>query len=320
MRALVFDGNALAFAQRYPEPQPGSDDALIRVTYAGICSTDLEILRGYADFRGVPGHEFVGVVQACDARPELVGRRVVGEINIGCERCDWCRRGRRAHCLQRRALGIRAKDGVFADLVTLPAVNLHPVPDQVADCAAVFAEPLAAALQIRQQAAIRPGDRLAVLGDGKLGQLVARSLAHAGCELAVVCRQLERRSAALLRAQDIATVEANALPDGWADLVVDCTGHPSGFETALRLLRAEGTLVLKSTYAGRAAVDLTRVVVQELVLVGSRCGPFEPALRLLAQGEVDPLPLIDAIYPLDQGEAAFAHAAGKGVLKVLLQP
>ncbi len=279
MRALVFDGTTLALESGYSDPEPEAGEALIRVTLAGICSTDLEILRGYAGFQGIPGHEFVGVVETCANRPELVGQRVVGEINLGCGQCDWCRRGRAAHCRQRRALGIRGKDGAFAELVTLPARNLHPVPDRIPDEAAVFVEPLAAALQIRQQIAIHPQDRLVVLGDGKLGQLVARILATAGCDLVVVCRQQERRSAESLRAIGIATCRQDQLPDGWADLVVDCTGQPSGFEVALRLLRPEGTLVMKSTYAGAALVDLTRIVVDELVLVCSRSGPFQPALR-----------------------------------------
>jgi threonine dehydrogenase-like Zn-dependent dehydrogenase len=320
MHALFFDGRQLRLDEHYPDPEPVSGEALVQVLLAGICATDLEVLAGYASFTGVLGHEFVGRVLACDARPELVGQRVVAEINIGCGACGPCRAGRREHCQQRRVLGIRYRDGVFADYVAVPAANLHPVPDHVTDQAAVFAEPLAAALRIQEQIELRPTDRVLVLGDGKLGQLVARSLAGAGCELVVQGRSHDRRGMALLRAAGIATAAAGETPPGWADVVIECTGSPASFDQALDLLRPEGTLVLKSTYANPGGINLSRVVVDEIRVVGSRCGPFKPALHALATGAVDPLPLIDAAHSLTQWETAFEHAARSGVLKVLIEP
>ena len=320
MNALYFDGANLHINPAYPVPAPGVDEALVRVLLAGICSTDLEILRGYAGFSGVLGHEFVGVVEACSSQPDLVGRRVAGEINIGCGDCAFCAHGVREHCLNRQALGIHGRDGVFAQFVALPVANLHLVPDSVPDEMAVFTEPLAAALQVREQVAIGPTDRIAVIGAGRLGQLVARSLVGAGAQLVAVGRDLASRKLALLRETGIATAERGQVPDGWADIVVDCTGNPSGFADALDLVRPQGTLVLKSTYHGPAKVDLSRVVVDEIRVIGSRCGPFDKALVALAGGQVDPRPLIDAEYPLADGLTALEHAAKPGVLKVLLRP
>jgi threonine dehydrogenase-like Zn-dependent dehydrogenase len=320
MRALFFDGRQLRLDQRYPDPTPAPAEALLQVLLAGICATDLEVLAGYASFTGVLGHEFVGRILACDARPEMEGQRVVAEINIGCGACPPCRAGRREHCQQRQVLGIRGRDGAFADLVAVPVENLHVVPDNVSDQAAVFTEPLAAALRIQEQIDLRPADRVVVLGDGKLGQLVARSLAGAGCELVVQGRSHQRRGMALLREAGIATAVAGEVPPRRADVVVECTGSPAGFDQALGLLRPEGVLVLKSTYANPGAINLSRVVVDEIRVVGSRCGPFQPALRALASGAMDPLPLIDAVYPLAEGLAALEHAAARSVLKVLLRP
>lgn len=320
MQALFFDGRNLRLDPRYPDPRPAPSQALLQVLLAGICATDLEMLAGYASFTGVSGHEFVGRVLACDARPELVGQRVVAEINIGCGACPRCRAGCREHCQQRQVLGIRGRDGAFAEYLVAPVENLHVVPDAVPDQAAVFIEPLAAALRVREQIAIRPSDRVVVLGDGKLGQLVARSLAGVGCQLQVQGRSHERRGMALLREAGIATAAAGEISPGWADVVVECTGSPAGFDQALALLRPQGALVLKSTYVNPGSINLSRVVVDEIRVVGSRCGPFQPALAALASGAVDPLPLIDAVFPLADGLAAMQHAARSGVLKVLLQP
>ncbi|MEZ4767177.1 MAG: alcohol dehydrogenase catalytic domain-containing protein [Caldilineales bacterium] len=320
MNALRFDGTDAHIDTACPVPVPADDEALVSVSLAGICSTDLEILRGYAGFSGVLGHEFVGVVEACPGRPELVGRRVAGEINIGCGECAYCARGVREHCLRRQALGIHGRDGVFAQFVALPVANLHLVPDNVTDEAAVFTEPLAAAFQIREQVAFSATDRIAVVGAGRLGQLVARALADASAELVAVGRDQQSRKLAILRAAGVATAERGQLPAGWADVVVDCTGSPAGFADALDLVRAQGVLVLKSTYHGAAEVDMTRVVVDEIQVIGSRCGPFDKALAALASGQVDPRPLIDAQYPLIEGLHALEHAARPGVLKVLLRP
>jgi threonine dehydrogenase-like Zn-dependent dehydrogenase len=296
-----------------PRPAPG--EALVRVLRAGICNTDLELVRGYYPYCGILGHEFVGRVE--EGAPHLLGERVVGEINAVCGRCRECLAGRRSHCLERTVLGIVNRHGAFAEYLALPAANLHPVSGAVATDAATFVEPLAAALEIQQQVQIRPEDRVLVAGAGKLGQLVAQTLALRGCQVVAAGRRPERQAA--LAACGISTVPAAAVAEKSFDLAVECTGNPEGFELARRALRPRGTLVMKSTYAGRLSVDAAALVVDELTLVGSRCGPFAPALRLLAEGRVAVEPLIEARFPLRQGEAAFARAAEPGALKVLLE-
>ncbi len=307
----------LHLAQDYPNPEPPPGEVRIRTTLAGICNTDLEIVRGYAGFQGILGHEFVGVVDQAD-EPALLGQRVVGEINASCGVCPTCLAGRPTHCPQRTALGIRGRDGVLAEYFCLPAHNLHLLPDGISDEMAVFTEPLAAACQILEQVPVRPTQRVVVLGDGKLGLLVAQVLALTGCDLTVVGRHEEKLS--ILAGRGIATSKRVEDLFGRADLVVECTGRAEGFEAARHLLRSQGTLVLKSTYHDLVQVDVSRLVVDEIQVVGSRCGPFPPALRLLAQGLVDVTSLIEAIYPLDQALAAFEHAGRRGALKVLIRP
>lgn len=315
MRALDFDGT-LKYRPDAPEPTPPPGEALIRTRLAGICNTDLEIVRGYLGFRGILGHEFVGVVARADDAPDLVGQRVVGEINAYCGACPTCRRGDRTHCPNRTSLGIDRRDGTMADYFTLPIGLLYPVPPAVPDEWAVFTEPLAAACQITEQVAIRPSDRVVVLGDGKLGLLVAQVLQLTGCNLLVVGRHdeklaiLERRGIRVQRAEEEIRSEA--------DVVIEATGSPTGFAIALALVRPRGTLVLKSTFHGDVRLDLSAVVVDEVTIVGSRCGPFSPALRLLEQALVDVEPLIHDTVPLEEGLAAFERAAAPGVLKVLL--
>jgi len=287
-------------------PQPAPGEVRIRTTLAGLCNTDLEIVQGYAEFHGVLGHEFVGVVDRAEDLA-LVGQRIVGEINAACGVCPTCQAGRPTHCPERTTLGIRGRDGVLAESFCLPAGNLHLVPEGIPDEAAVFTEPLAAACEILQQVHVRPTDRVVVLGDGKLGLLVAQVLALTGCDLTVVGRHREKL------ARDVE-------PAGSADLVVECTGRAEGFQAARRMLRPRGTLVLKSTYHGLVQADLTYVVVDEVQIVGSRCGPFPVALRLLAQGLVDVTSLVEAEYPLDEALAAFEHAGRRGTLKVLVRP
>ncbi len=331
MRALVLQDGRLELHPNWPQPSPGPDEALIRVTLAGICSTDLELVKGYAGgFNGVLGHEFVGVVTATGAADttEWIGRRVVGGINLGCRRCAVCLSDGPEHCPNRTTLGIRNKDGVFADWVTLPVVNLLPVPDGVVDEAAVFTEPLAAALRIREQIGIHPTARIAVVGPGRLGLLAAQVLALAAGDVIV----LGRRAASLaLPAQlGLLTGLVDEQPDDSFDLVVEATGNDAGLAHSLRLARPRGTLVLKSTFHGNANVNLTKLVVGEITVVGSRCGPFAPALRLLAQSAglsgpsagrgVQVRPLIEAEYPLADALAAFDHAARPGVRKILLRP
>lgn len=314
MRALWLERQQLRVRDDAADPA-ARDEALVRVTRAGICNTDLELVRGYYPFAGVPGHEFVGVVEA-SPDPAWLGRRVVGEINTRCGRCAACRAGRKTHCEHRTVLGIKARHGAFAERLVLPVANLHAVPDGLGDDAAVFAEPLAAALQVQEQVAFEPGQRVVVIGDGKLGQLVARSLALTGVDLVAVGRHPAKL--ALLEGAGIATAPAAEVPERHADVVVECTGNDEGLALALRAVRPRGSIVLKSTYRGEARLNMSAVVVDEVRLIGSRCGPFAPALELLASGRLDVAPLIHARYGLAEGVAAFEHAARPGVLKVLL--
>lgn len=317
MRALVID-RGLRLETNYPTPTPPPGEALIRVRRAGVCNTDLELMRGYMNFRGVPGHEFVGVVEAADGREDLIGRRVAGEINAACGACETCRANRPTHCPQRTTLGIDRRDGAFAEYLTLPFENVHPLPDAISDDAAVFVEPLAAACEITDQVRIRPTDRVALIGDGKLGLLCAQVLALTGCELIAVGRHADKL--AILERRGISTTtESDQLATASFDILVEATGTPDGFAAARRLVRPRGVIVLKSTYAGQAIpVNLTTLVVDEVTLIGSRCGPFEPAIRLLANKQIDVESLIHARYPLAEGVKAFEHAARKGTLKVIV--
>jgi len=316
MRALWLEDRTLTLREDLPVPTPPPGEARVRVGVAGVCNTDLELVRGYYPYAGVPGHEFVGVVEEAPGAPRWVGRRVVGEINAACGSCETCRAGRRSHCERRTVLGIVARDGAFATHLRLPVENLHAVPDDLADDVATFTEPTAAAFEILQQVPIGPGDRTVVIGTGKLGHLVAQVLATTGCDLLAVGRS--PAPLALLADRGIRTGTAADLPRRRADVVVECTGNPEGLELARSAVRPRGTIVLKSTYEGRTAIDMAPFVVDEITLVGSRCGPFAPALAALASGRVDPRPLVEARYALADGVAAFAHAARRGALKVLV--
>ncbi|MFQ5400017.1 MAG: alcohol dehydrogenase catalytic domain-containing protein [Anaerolineae bacterium] len=321
MQALFLQDGRLTLRRDYLQPQPAASEALIRVSLAGICATDLELVKGYAGgFRGVLGHEFVGEVEAVGSPEDAawIGRRVVASINIGCGRCQVCLSDGPEHCPTRVVPGIHDRDGAFAEALTMPVTNLHQVPDEVPDEAAVFTEPLAAALRIREQVNITPSAKTAVIGPGRLGMLVGQVLALAGTEV----RMLGRRPQTLeLPARlGLATGLVADLDDDAFDLVVETTGNEAGFAQAIRLVRPRGTLVLKSTFHSRATLDLTKLVVAEIKVVGSRCGPFAPALRLLAANAVDVASLIDARYALHDGLVAFQHAAQPGVRKVLLRP
>lgn len=311
MRALRWDGTRLALERDVPEPARAPGDALVRVHLAGICRTDLEITRGYLGFRGTPGHEWVGHVLAADD-PALVGRRVVGDINLACGRCPTCHAGLGRHCPSRRVLGIVSADGAFADLLVLPSVNLHAVPDGVADEVAVFTEPLAAAFEILEQVAVGAGTRAVVLGDGKLGVLVAQVLMGAGADVVLA----GHHAAKLARAQRLGV--PTGVPTPGADLVVDATGAPGGLAEALSLIRPRGTIVMKTTVAAEHRLELAPAVINEVTLVGSRCGLFARPLATLAASRIAVSPLIDAVYPLDDGVTAFEHAARPGVHKVLI--
>jgi threonine dehydrogenase-like Zn-dependent dehydrogenase len=311
------EDGALRARRDLPRPEPAPGEARVRVILAGICGTDLELLRGYYPFAGVPGHEFVGVVEEAPGHEAWRGRRVVGEINAACGACDDCAAGRRAHCARRTVLGIRGRAGAFAEALALPVANLHEVPAALTDEQAVFTEPLAAAFRVPEQVDVARR-RVAVVGAGRLGLLLAQVLAGARCELVVAARHPDARRR--LGELGIAGVAPTALPARWADVAVDCTGTPEGFALARACLRPRGTLVLKSTYAGEAPMNLSPVVVDEIVVTGSRCGPFAPALEALAAGRVAVGDLVEAVYPLARAPAAFEHAARPGVLKVLVAP
>ncbi|MEQ9485540.1 MDR/zinc-dependent alcohol dehydrogenase-like family protein [Coleofasciculus sp. F4-SAH-05] len=314
MQALWLENNQLQLRHDIPIPQPPPGEALVRVVRAGICNTDLELIRGYYPYKGILGHEFVGVVE--QGPTELQGQRVVGEINAVCGQCHYCQRGQSTHCENRTVLGIVNRHGAFADYLSLPIENLHRVPDTLPTDLATFTEPVAAALEIQQQVTVSSTERVLVVGDGKLGQLVAQTLALTGCDLFVVGRH--QHKLANLSARGINGGFADAIAHRSFDIAVECTGNPAGFELARRALRPRGSLVLKSTYAGQLTFDASSLVVDEITLIGSRCGPFAPALELLASGRVDVKPLIQGHYPLREGIKAVEQAKTKGVLKVLL--
>lgn len=317
MQALVL-ADTLTYRTDFAEPVPAADAALIELSLAGICATDLELAQGYAGFHGIPGHEFVGrvVVVGDPQHNSWRQQRVVGSINIGCRTCPECLQHGPEHCPHRRVLGIRGQHGAFADYLTLPMRNLYPIADSVPDRAAVFAEPLAAALNVAEQLAQRPTGEIAVLGPGRLGLLIGKVLALAGHDVVMLGRT--PASLALPAAWGLRTGLALDCPDNRFACVVDASGNAAGFAQALRLTRPRGTLVLKSTFAAGAALDLSKIVVAEITLLGSRCGPFAKALDLLAKGDVPVETLIDGEYPLRDGAAAFAHAAQPGVRKILL--
>jgi threonine dehydrogenase-like Zn-dependent dehydrogenase len=318
MKALRFDGSKLAVKD--VEMPAGKGEALVRVLRSGVCNTDLEIVKGYAGFEGTVGHEFVGVVEESGDAPGLVGKRVVGEINVGCNECELCRSGDPRHCEQRTVLGIHDRDGCHAEFLTLPARNLLEVPSNVSDEAAVFTEPLAAAYGITEQVEIGPETRVAVLGDGKLGILCAWSLGLRTRHLYLIGKHQSKLNAA--RTQNVEGIlldETKKLKRSF-DVVVEASGSKSGLATAIGLLKPRGKLVLKSTVHGKVEWEPWQVVVDEITVVGSRCGRFAPALDLLESGAVDVSRLISDEFPLHEGLRAFEQASGPGILKVLLAP
>lgn len=313
MRALHWDGTAARVIDR-PAPSAGPGTAVVRVTWAGICQTDLEICKGYMGFRGVLGHEFVGVV--VEGPDEWMNKRVVGEINFGCGACPECARGMTRHCPRRTVMGILDADGAFAEKIEVPVENLHAVPDAVSDEAAVFAEPLAAAFEILEQIHVHAGLDVTVLGDGKLGLLVAQVLHLTGARVLAVGRHGSNLS--FLAKRGISTTLADAWSKKKADVVVDATGSAAGFEAAVAACKPRGTLVLKSTVAGDVPMNLSPLVIQEIRVIGSRCGSFAPALRALNVGSVDVTPLVGARVPLREADRGLALAAKPGMLKVLI--
>ena len=299
MHALVYRETGLVLDKHYPQPEPANGEALIRVVLAGICNTDMEITRGYMAFEGVPGHEFVGIVEAVNEGPgatpltSLIGKRVVGEINAACYRADclYCQRNMPTHCPDRSTLGIVNRDGAFAEYLTLPTRNLHIVPDNVSDEEAVFVEPLAANFEIFEQVHVQPTDNVIVLGDGKMGQLAAQVLTLASCEVLMIGKHAEKL--AIVEQRGIATCLLDDVTHllkktgRRVDMVVECTGAAQGLELALQLVRPRGTVILKSTVADESALHLAPIVIDEVRVQGSRCGPFAPALRALSQRTSD---------------------------------
>jgi len=314
MKALLFDGQ-IRFDKSHPVPERMHHEVLIRILQAGICRTDLEIVKGYMDFKGIPGHEFVGIVEESPDEA-LIGKRVVGEINVTCGKCIYCLSGIGTHCENRSVIGIQNRNGVFAEYVTMPVENVHLVPDGISDDQAIFVEPLAAAVGILGLVHIRPQDQIIVLGDGNLGLLCAQVIAQTGAQVLAVGKHPQKLD--ILARRNIRVCLHDELSREKVDVVVECSGSPSGLREALRLVRPRGTVILKSTFAGEPRITLVPVVINEINLVGSRCGPFLPALRLLEDNAVDVVSLISKRFPLEEGDKAFQAARNRNTVKVVL--
>jgi threonine dehydrogenase-like Zn-dependent dehydrogenase len=309
MRGVYCDGGSVRLRHDLPEPEPKPGEVVLQVRAAGICETDLQLARGYMGFQGVLGHEFVAETEA--------GRRVTAEINNACRQCPTCRAGRSGHCPNRTVLGIFRHDGAMADRVCVPVVNLHAIPDAISDREAVFIEPLAAAFRITEQFELDRETNLAILGDGKLGLLCAWVARLAGARVSLIGKHPDKLA---LAGEGIATHGLDQAPGlgRTFDIVADCTGSPTGLPTALGLVRPCGTIVLKTTVAGTYTVDLAPIVIDEIRVLGSRCGPFPRAIDALAQRKVDVRPLIGAEFGLDDAETAFQAAGARGARKVIL--
>jgi alcohol dehydrogenase len=317
MKAVVFDGQLKVIES--PMPVASGNECLIRLLKAGICNTDIEITRGYMGFRGVLGHEFVGVVEE-SANPIWIGKKVVGAINAGCGQCEYCRNKMRRHCPQRTVLGILNRDGVFRKYFTLPEENLHTVPESLSWDDAIFVEPLAAACEILDQIKISPLHRVAILGDGKLGLLITMVLALHSLRLTLIGKHPEKMER--VKGLGVETVELHWMEEMVRsfNVVIDATGSPKGWEQALKLVKPRGTIVLKSTFQAPFSFNPAPLVIDELTLVGSRCGRFEAALQLLRERTLKPSRLLDATLPLDAALEAFSLAQKPGILKVALVP
>ena len=316
MKAVVFD-NGLRLDNNYPMPEPKKGEALIKVNTIGICNTDYEITLGYMGYKGILGHEFTGVVEKAENK-DLIGKRVVGEINCGCGECEWCAQGLERHCFNRTTLGIWKREGCFAEYVSLPEKNLLVIPDNVSDEEAVFTEPLAAALEILEQVHIPPYKKVIVLGDGKLGLIIARALSAAGLDITLVGKHEEKLKIAAEQGVKTKLLSELKIEKAY-DFVVEATGSISGFETSVALTKPRGTLILKSTIAASKEFNLAPIVVDEITIVGSRCGQFAPALRMLEQKRIDVKPLISDIFDIDASIAAFERNKEKSSVKVLVK-
>ncbi len=315
MKAISFD-KQVNFIDAAP-PVPAKDEALIQVLYAGICQTDLEIMKGYMGFRGIPGHEFVGRVIQSPSNKSWIGKRVVGEINIGCGTCPFCRQGLERHCPNRSVLGIKNRDGCFAERITLPLKNLHRISEHVSDSEAVLTEPLAAACEILEQVHIQPDHSVAIIGDGRLAQLILRVLVLTGCDLTLIGKHTEKL--ALAKLFGIKTYHHNTVPDKKYNIIVEASGSQSGFTMASDLLEPRGTLILKSTYHQKTSINLSQCVIDEVTLTGSRCGKFNPAIRLLENKLINTKGLITHQFSLDEYDKAFESASTPNALKTIFR-
>jgi len=313
MKALVFSNKKIELKE-IPIPEPKQNEALIKIIKAGICNTDLEILRGYMNFEGVLGHEFVGRVVKSEEK-KWIGKRVVGEINIGCGICDYCLKNKVNHCPSRKVVGILNKDGVFSEYITLPLSNLHIVPDKISDKIAVFTEPLAAALRILEQIKLNRKDKVLILGDGKLGLLIAQVIKRIG--VSTYCIGKHKKNLKILEEKGVKTLLAGEKIPEKFDIIIEATGNKEGFKIALNYVKPEGKIILKSTYKGDINIDISAVVINEFHIIGSRCGPFDEALKWLKKRLIDVESLIDGEYFLNEWEKAFSEAQKSGNLKIL---
>jgi len=314
VKALIYDGK-IRLDKNHPVPERKPFEALIRVMKAGICKTDLEIVKGYLDFKGILGHEFVGKVEESPDQ-NLIGKRVVGEINISCGTCIYCLKGIPSHCENRLVLGIKNKNGVFSEYVSLSIENIHIIPDSITEEQAIFVEPLAAALQILEQVHIQPQENIIVLGDGNLGLLCAQVINMTGAQVLMVGKHQTKLE--ILKQKGIRTCLIDEISRERADVVIECTGSPAGLKEAFQIVHPQGTIVLKSTYAEQPEINLAPIVINEITIIGSRCGPFQPAIRLLENNSIDVLPLISERFPLEKGVSAIQAAKREETLKVIL--
>ena len=316
VKATIFDGKHITLDKNYPDPE--FNETLVRVSLAGICGTDLEILDGYMQYNGILGHEFVGVVEKSN-NSDLIGKRVVGEINAGCGKCDSCVNGMERHCPSRTVLGILKRNGAFAEFLSLPEKNLHIIPDSISDEQAVFVEPLAAAFEINEQVSLKPEWNIAVVGDGRLAQLIIQVI-KLTCSNITCFGKHEKKLEGLVQSGIKIKVGIESTDEQLFDLVIEATGSNSGFSDTMKLVKPRGTVILKSTIASRENLDLTPTIINEITLIGSRCGLFKPAIEALASGKISVNSMIDSTFSLEKFEDAIVYAKKPDTLKVFLKP
>ncbi|MDC0885633.1 alcohol dehydrogenase catalytic domain-containing protein [Nitrosopumilus sp.] len=316
MKATIFDGKHITLDKNYPDPE--FNETLVRVSLAGICGTDLEILDGYMQYNGILGHEFVGVIEK-SSNSDLIGKRVVGEINAGCGKCDSCVNGMERHCPSRTVLGILKRNGAFAEFLSLPEKNLHVIPDSISDEQAVFVEPLAAAFEINEQVSLKPEWNVAVVGDGRLAQLIIQVI-KLTCSNITCFGKHEKKLEGLVQSGIKIKVGIESTDEQLFDLVIEATGSNSGFSDTMKLVKPRGTVILKSTIASRENLDLTPTIINEITLIGSRCGLFKPAIEALASGKISVNSMIDSTFSLEKFEDAIIYAKKPDTLKVFLKP